>query len=57
MTTTMYEMQNMLNGNNNKLDLTGEKIGETEFDIAIKTIQSESNKGGNELRISDSRTT
>lgn len=45
MTTTMYEMQNMLNGNNNKLDLTGEKIGETEFDIATQTTQSESNKG------------
>lgn len=38
MTTTMAEMKNTINGNNSKLDLTGEKIGEIELDIAIEIV-------------------
>lgn len=55
MKTTFSEVKkNTLNGNNSKIYLTGEKIGEAELDIAIESIQiKQTNKGKNELRINN----
>ena len=55
-TTTVSEMKSTLKGNNSKLDITEEKFGEIKHNIAIETVQSETNKqgeGGNKLRIND----